>query len=176
MDLTAQINKTSQKAQQQKPAGDPLEILNNVRDQVFGPENSQQTNQENNVSLNNSPTDEEIEYKKQSAEQDGRHLEALEKELRDIRLQNTYNELNQKIQSGEDIPIEAFSELSYEQRDVLKAQLEAYKAKKISSMNQGTGLVEPASKKGRNFFGGMKRKQAAEKQQTRVEIPLSPSG
>lgn len=174
MNTTAQVKRAIKKSA--NTFGDePLEILKTARDQILGSENYPQQTQENNVSQNNGPTEDEKNYKKQIAEKDGRHLEALENELRDIRRQKTFNDLMQKIQGGESIPLEEFSELTHEQRDVLKAQMEAVKKQQAGSLNQNVGLNEPSAKKGRRFMGGMNQKKAAEKQQTRVENPVQSS-
>lgn len=173
MNTTAQVKQAIKKSTNTF-SDEPLEILKTARDQILGSENYPQQTQENNVSQNNGPTEDETNYKKQIAEQDGRHLEALENELRDIRRQKTFNDLMQKIQGGEDVSLEEFSELTHEQRDVLKAQIEAVKKQRIGLANQNSGLNEPAAKKGRRF-GGMGQKKAAEKQQTRVENPVQSS-
>lgn len=155
-------------------ADEPLEILKNARDQITGSGEYDDNYQENNTPKNDGPSEGEINYKKQIAEKDGRHLEALETELKDIRCQKIFDDLMRRIQSGEYVPLEEFSELSYEQKDVLKAQMEVIKQQKINAENTNDKvLVEPVAKRGRWLMG---QKQTAEKQQRRVENPLSPSG
>lgn len=155
---------------------EPLEILKSARDQVLRPENSPQQKQEVEPPQSSESTQKEEDYKKQRVEQDGKQLEVLESELKDIRRQKLFNDLMQRIQSGEDVPLEEFSELSYEQKDVLKAQVEVTKQQKVNIKNSNNkNLIEPTAKKGRRFMG-LNRKQAAEEQQTRVEKRLSPSG
>ena len=78
----------------------------------------------------------------------------------------------QRIQNGEDIPLEEFTELSYEQRDVLKAQIEAVRNSKLSSSIDQ--LETPGAKRGRKMGGG--QKGAAKREETRVEKPVPPSG
>ena len=174
MNTTAQVKQAIKKSSQQL-GDEPLEILKSARDQILGSENPEQQTQENDVSQNEGPSEEEENYKKHRAEQDGRHLEALENELKEIRRQKLFNDLMQKIQSGETVPLEEFSELSYEQKDVLKAQTEVFKKQQVELTNQNTSLIEPSAKKGRRFMGGMNQKKAAEKQQTRVENPVQSS-
>lgn len=173
MNTTAQVKRAIKKSTR-TITNEPLEILKTVRDQVITSENLFSVNQENDISQNDSGIKDEEQYKKQIAERDSRHLEALETELKDIRRQKLFNEITQKVQSGVDVPIEEFSELSHEQKEVLKAQVEVIKKQKSETLNQDTDLVEPASKKGRRF-GSFGQKQAAERQQTRVEKPVQSS-
>lgn len=106
--------------------------------------------------------------------QSSRTLQALERELEDIRRDRLIKELQRKIAEGEEVSLESYPELTPEQRQVLKAQMEAVKQRQEIS-GKGQGLVEPKSKRARGswMFGG---KSQAEKQQTRVEKPLPPSG
>ena len=166
-----QVKQAIKKTAQQM-AQEPLELLKTAARQVSGEEERSQQ-QEQPKSENEAPPEEQ-KYKQQVAEQDGRHLQALESELKDIRRQKLFNELMKRIQNGEDVPLEEFSELSYEQKDVLKAQIEAVKKQKLIQSSQSDDLPEPASKKGRKMGGG--QKGAAKKEETRVEKPVPPSG
>lgn len=143
----------------QQIVSEPLEMLKSVAKQVSVPENIPSTEQ---------PKLDQTAM----AQQDGRHLEALESELKDIRRQKIFKDLMRRIQAGEDIPLEEFTELSYEQRDVLKAQIEAIKTRNTQQVSNQ--LVEPISARGRKMGGG--QKQSAQKQTTRVEKPVPPSG
>lgn len=154
---------------------EPIEILKAAKKQVGIKESassseSSQGNYENN---GQGQTDENL--KEQIAESDKKNLEDLQSKMEEIRRQKVFESLLARIQAGEDVPLEEFQELSYEQRDVLKAQLEAYKKRGQTVPNQ-QALVEPATKRSRRFGGFGRRKNAAEKQQTRVEMPLPPSG
>jgi len=175
MNTTAQLKQQVKKTAQQM-AQEPLELLRSAAKQVTGSENipfgEQPKNQEQ--PKEDSVPEDEVNYKKKVAEQDGRKLQALESELKDIRRQRLFNELLKRIQNGEDIPLEEFSELSYEQKDVLKAQMEASKKQREMQSNQGTSLPEPQAKRGRKMGGG--QKGTAKKEQTRVEKPVPPSG
>jgi hypothetical protein len=169
MNTTAQVKQAIKKSAQQM-AQEPLELLKSAVRQVSGEEERPQQ-QETPRSDPEIPQDEQ-NYKKKVAEQDGRHLQALEAELKDIRRQKIFNELMRRIQSGEDVPLEEFSELSYEQKDVLKAQIEAVRTR--NSSHATDQLAMPSSKKGRKMGGG--QKGAAKKEETRVEKPVPPSG
>lgn len=152
-------------------ANEPLEILKSASRQITGetetPQQEQPKTESNEVPV------EEQKYKQQTAEQDGRRLEALNSEIKDITRQKLFSSLMQRIQNGETVPLEEFTELSYEQRDVLKAQQEAVRTRNSSLVTDQ--LIEPTSAKGRRMQGG-KQKQSAQKQTTRVEKPVPPSG
>ena len=171
MNTTAQVKQAIKKSAQQM-AQEPLELLKNASRQIAGEEERPQ--QQETPKPENEVPPEEQKYKQQVAEQDGRHLQALESELKDIRRQKLFNELMKRIQNGEDVPLEEFSELSFEQKDVLKAQMEAFKKQQAVQVNQSSGIPMPESKKGRKMGGG--QKGAAKKEETRVEKPVPPSG
>jgi hypothetical protein len=171
MNTTAQVKQAIKKSVQQVKQ-EPLELLRTATRQISG-EEERPEQQEPPKSENNEAPPEEIKYKKQVAEQDGRRLEALNSEIQDITRQKIFNDLMRRIQGGEDVPVEEFSELSFEQKDVLKAQVEAVKTQRLNSQNTST-FPEPGAKKGRKMGGG--QKGAAKKEQTRVEKPVPPSG
>lgn len=158
-------------------AQEPLEVLKTASSQVTGeemqksPENhsTPQTSEDQTKLLHHQ---QEIQDKMKST----RRMEALERELTDIHKQDTFKDLQARVSAGEEIPIEDYSELSMEQKQVLKAQMEAVKfQKQQAAYNQSQeGFKMPGSKKGRKM--GSSQKQEAEKQQTRVEKPVPPSG
>jgi len=172
MNTTAQIKQQLKKSATQI-AAEPMEMLKSVKIQT-GLENLPQSVSEQKQVQSNVSPNEEIN-KKQIAESDMRHLEALNNEILDIRRQKLFNDLLLKIQNGEDVPIQEFTELTFEQKDVLKAHLEAVK-KQSDRNNMETPLTEPVTKKSRRFGETGKRKNPAEQQQTRVEKPVPPSG
>lgn len=176
MNTTAQVKQAIKKSVQQVKQ-EPLELLRTAARQITGVENLPNSNPENQQPSQNSNQDkvpeDELKYKKQVAEQDGRRLEALTSEIKDITRQKIFNDLMKRIQNGEDVPVGEFSELSFEQKDVLKAQSEAAKNQRLNTQNTST-LPEPGAKKGRRMGGG--QKGAAKKEQTRVEKPVPPSG
>lgn len=180
MNTTAQVKQAIKKTQQQIQ-NEPLELLKAARQQVSGDELDWKENDTQGASSGpsapqneNQSTDGEQKLKVQVAEQDGRRLQALEAELRDIRRLKIYNELMRKVQNGEDIPVEEFQELSSEQREVLKAQMEAVKNMRAQQQSTQPGLIVPASKPGRQM--GSSQKKSAQQQTTRVEKPVPPSG
>jgi hypothetical protein len=106
----------------------------------------------------------------------GRRMEALEAELKDIRKQDLFKDLQNKIAQGLEVPLEDYPELSMEQKQVLKAQMEAVKFQKQQAAyaQSQEGFKSPVSKKGRRF--GETRKEEAQREQTHVEKPVPPSG
>jgi hypothetical protein len=105
----------------------------------------------------------------------GRRMEALTREIEDIRKQNIFKDLQRKISEGKEISLEEYPELSMEQKQVLMAQMEAVKNQKAMA-NKNTLAEVPTvhSKPSRRFGAG--QKSQAEKEQTRVEKPVPPSG
>lgn len=173
---SAQVKQAIKKSAQQIRQ-EPLELLKTAAKQITGSENLPFIDQppkemEKPKDEEGGAPQDEKEYKKKVAEQDGRHLQALESELKDIRRQKLFNSLMQRIQSGEDVSLEEFAELSFEQKDVLKAQIEAVRTRNSSLVTNQ--LPELSLKKGRKMGGG--QKGAAKKEQTRVEKPVPPSG
>lgn len=164
-DLAKQIAKQA--------AQEPLEVLKSAREQTFGGEEPKPLENPQGAQQTKSP-----EQAKGQEENDkiksGRRLEALNKELEDMHKQTVFKDLQEKIMRGEEVPLEEYSELTIEQKQVLKAQMEALRMQKMKEEGQTPVLQVPTSKKGRRF--GPTRKQEAEKQQTRVEKPVPSSG
>lgn len=154
-------------------AQEPVEILETAKNQLTGAESVQQPENES-VSQ---PGDRGLAESKQRQEADSlksaRRVEALNRELSDIQKQDIFKDLQNRISEGENIPLEDYSELSMEQKQVLKAQMEAVRAQNAVSVGEET-LVEPTPKHGRQF--GITRKQEVKRQQTHIEKPVPPSG
>lgn len=157
-------------------AQEPIEILKSAADQITNPEVSKP--QENGVKTpppdNQPKTDTNAQGLKDKAFTQ-RRMQALQNEINDIRKQDVVKDLQGRISGGETVPLEDYPELSMEQKQVLKAQMEAYKNQALKMKNQNYSEV-PAiqSKPSRRFGAGQKHE--AEKQQTRVEKPVPPSG
>ncbi len=161
-------------------AQEPLEILKNASSQVTGeevhssPETAQfqpQSSEDQQKLLNNQK---ELQDKMKT----GRRMEALERELEDIHKQDLFKDLQAKISDGMDVPLENYEELTMEQKQVLKAQMEAVKFQKQQAAYneaQGGGSLFGSAKKSRKMGGGGQKGQA-QKEQTRVEKPVPPSG
>ena len=155
-------------------AQEPLEILKDASSQVVGPEivhpQEKQNSQNSQSTLN--PQEKSLDQMKS-----GRRMEALNQELKDIHKQDVFKDLQRKITEGVEVPLEDYPELSMEQKQVLKAQMEAVKTQMTNAKYANDKSLEvPAisSKPSRRFGAGQKHE--AEKQQTRVEKPVPPSG
>ena len=156
-------------------AREPLEILKSAGGQVNGesfpsnenPPQRQETSDQKKLEGHQN----ELQDKMKST----RRMEALNRELSDIQKQDLFSDLQRKISEGTEVPLEDYPELSMEQRQVLKAQMEAKKIQDSRIKNQESGLVEPAVKKGRQLFN-FGKKTAVRREQTHVEKPVPPSG
>ncbi len=182
MGTAKQVGQSAKSLAQQiarQMAREPLEVLKTASSQVTGEEKRSsgefqpqpQTQEEQTKLIHHQ---QEIQDKMKSS----RLIEALERELGDIHKQDIFKDLQARITNGEIIPLEDYSELSMEQKQVLKAQMEAVafqKKQQEFAESQGGGSLFGSAKKGRKQGGGG-QKQEAEKQQTRVEKPVPPSG
>lgn len=145
---------------------EPLEILKTAREQI-SPTNEPQEDKSRPQQETESINEQKLESQK------ARHIEAYNSELEQIRRDNLFKELQSKIAAGEEIPLENFvKELSFEQRDVLKAQMEAVSMRKIANENKSQdSLPQIISKKARGMVGGMVKKR----NQQHVETQKMPS-
>jgi hypothetical protein len=155
-------------------AREPLEILRDAKEQTSGETlnpsvNQQEDQNEEQKRLINDQ--EKIGDKMKS----GRRMEALTREIEDIRKQSIFKDLQRRISEGEEISLEEYPELSLEQKQVLMAQMEAVKNQRsMANKNTLTEVPTIHSKPSRRFGAG--QKSQAEKEQTRVEKPVPPSG
>ncbi len=156
-----------------------LEILKTASAQISGSE--QADRQEVRPLDNKNQESKDKAFQDQQELQDkmksSRRMEAYQRELEDIRKQDVFKDLQERIAQGEEVPLNDYSELTVEQKQVLNAQMEAIRFQKkqaeyVESQNSG-GLFGSAKKSRRM---GSNQKQEAEKQQTRVEKPVPPSG
>lgn len=170
------MNKTAQdiaKSIAKQIAQEPAEILKDVGEQVVGEQPFPK------ISEKQPPGGTDTSKEEQEARDDAfarRRTLALQKEIEDIRKQATFSDLQNKISEGVDVYPEEYPGLSIEQKQVLKAQMEAVKIQKQQAAYQnGIGEVPTIhSKPSRRFGAGQKHE--AEKAQTRVEKPVPPSG
>jgi len=155
---------------------EPFEILKKAKEQVLdsGWEN-QYANEEKPYENDSSPGPSYAEKEKEEKikTKDTRMLSALNREIEDIRRDKLFKELQARISAGEETSLESYGELTLEQKQVLKAQMEAYKLRVQKEESKGS-LSQPTTKRSRRLFGF--GKQQAEKLQTKVERPMPPSG
>lgn len=172
LNQTGQSTKTLAQTIAKQIANEPLEVLKNAADQTLGLESVKPSNENKapNIENDNSAIQTELDKMKTA-----RRLEALEREMLDIKRQKLFVELQKRIANGEEIAIEDYFDLSMEQKQVLKAQMEAVKAQNTrQKILDDSPLVEPIAKRGRRFFN-FGKKQEVKKQQTHVEKIVSPS-
>lgn len=170
--MNASAKATAQKIAKQI-AQEPLEILKTAKEQVTGEEISETLEKPTSQQEEIKPDDENSKLKQEVQSQ--RLLSALDRELKDITREKLFKDLQQKIGNGEEVYLEDQDELSIEQKQVLKAQIEAMeKQKEYSQQVEAKPSLFGSSKPSRRFGAG--QKQTAEKQTTRVEKPVPPSG
>jgi len=102
-----------------------------------------------------------------------RLLQSYNTELEEIRRDNLFKDLQIKIANGEDVPLENYqNELSSEQREVLKAQIEAIEVRKNAEVSkQNESLPQIVSKRARGMMNTFKKRN-----QQHVEMRQPPSG
>lgn len=152
---------------------EPLEILKTAKEQTVGGVRPPET-QPQPLTISQDvpkPNTETPQVKMMNS----RRMEALNRELTEIRKNDLVKDIQRRISEGEDVPLEDYMELSMEQKQVLNAQMEAYRAQALRVHNQNISEVPSVSSKPSRRFGAG-QKQEAEKQQTRVEKPVPPSG
>jgi hypothetical protein len=160
-------------------ATEPLEVLKSAGSQVTGSEaRSSRPAKERDIpakdlinlesnALKKSKTKGASKSKQQLDSESRKLLETNRQELEMIRKQKVYEDISKRIAQGEDVPLENITELTIEQKQVLKAQKEAIK-KRAEMENQEKPLVVPQSKKSRGLMPGMKGK--LERMKTKREI------
>lgn len=155
---------------------EPIEILKDAGSQVTGLEKgqSQETGGKTNVEDRSQKINNREKELKDKSFAD-RRMQALQNEIDDIRRQGVFKDIQERISQGEEVSLEDYPELSMEQKQVLKAQAEAFKFRQQQAQYNAAVMEVPAvhSKPSRRFGAGQKHE--AEKQQTRVEKPIQPS-
>jgi hypothetical protein len=173
MNTIGKTNKTTQQIAKQvarQMAQEPIEILKEAGQQVSGesrPDKSSQSHSEEKKNEEDSDLKQKIEYQGQ------RQIQALQQEIKDMENQKIFNELLKKISEGEEVSLENYPQLTAEQKQVLKAQMEAVKMRREEAEKEKP-VAEPVTKKSRKLFGF--GSSQAEKQKTHVEKILPPSG
>jgi hypothetical protein len=158
-------------------AQEPLEILKDVKEQVVGQEFSGQPAGPRPENQNMQAKQIEQQNESMDKMKATRRMEALNRELEDIHKQEKFSELQKRISEGEQISLEEYPEFTLDQKQVLKAQMEAVRNQMQTQQEQSQDvLIEPASKKGRQLSSTGKKQQSMKNEQTRVEKPVPPSG
>ena len=157
---------------------EPIEVLKTAADQITAPETSPSANQPSQNSENQQKAA-ESQRKVQDNMKSSRRMGALEQELKDIHKQDLFKDLQNKIANGTEIPLADYPELSMEQKQVLRAQMEAvkYQKQQASYAESQPKALFGAAKPSRRFGEKQRTQKAeAERQQTHVEKPVPPSG
>ena len=162
------MNKVTAQKIAKQLAQEPLEILKTAREQVVG-------NRSEESRIREEPKAPDFQSKLQDKIKSSRKMEAFQRELADIRKGELFKDLQRRIAQGEEISLQDYPELSLEQKQVLKAQMEAVKNQRLAISHKPLELIEPAAKKGRRLFN-FGKKQEVKRQQTRVENVVPPSG
>ena len=147
---------------------EPWEILGEAGRQVVGVGPQPETKEQPQVA-------DQTRLQQQDKLASARIIEALDTEIKEIERQRVFNDLQRKIQEGQEVSLIDFTQLSYEQKDVLNAQIETIKAQK-NQMQVVNTTQEPVSKPSRRFAFKKGAKAQALKEQTKTERPLPPSG
>ncbi|MBI2103371.1 hypothetical protein HYT59_00035 [Candidatus Woesebacteria bacterium] len=155
-------------------AREPLEILKEAPKQALSSPDKRASDEEKSGESKELSDNREQE-KAKDKEKSKRHTLALEAELKDIRRQKVLEDLQRRIAGGEEINLESYPELTIEQKQVLKAQLAAVKARKEKEKNgEAQTLIEPTTKPKKNLLAGVKTR--VERLKHRGEIRMPPSG
>ena len=109
----------------------------------------------------------------QKSSTDLRRIEALNREIEDIQKEKLYQEILNKIESGEDIFVEGVAGLSENQKQMLVQRQQLVTQQKAMAVAPKVELAQ-TSKRGRRF--GANKKDVAKREETRVEKPTPTSG
>ena len=149
-------------------AQEPLEILKDVKEQVSSSEQPHESPQNSDEQKKQIETQNHLNDQLKSSHR----LEALQREIEDIRKQDIFKDLQRRISEGEEITLDEYPELSVDQKQVLIAQMEAVRKQKYATQNISE-VPSIHSKPSRRFGAG--QKQQAQKEQTHVEKPVQSS-
>lgn len=140
------------------------EVLRTAGEQIFSSSEKPQERQEGKKEdiAQNNPPQKNLSF-----------LNEYKGELEQIRRDNLFKELQREIAEGEEISLENYvKELGSEQREVLKAQMEAMKTRREAAANQKhESIPQIISKRARGMMGIIKKRS-----QQHVEMRQPPSG
>ena len=155
-----------------KMAREPLEILKNASETLTSPA---AVNVKNYQIGEKRPDILDQQKQEENMKKDLRIVQALENEMKDINRNKLIEEIQKKISLGEAVYFENYPELPPEQIDILKKQQwEVEEGRKQKANSKDGGVPGPAPKRSRRF--GFSKKQAAERESTKTEKPMPPSG
>lgn len=118
------------------------------------------------------------EDKEKQEKIDMSRLRELEAELRQVKIEKIVHELQEKIVNGEPVYLEEYPEIPIEQKQVLKAQIEAeaQRRKAQAEARASQAQIESSSRPSRRLFGFGGSKKYAEDLSKSRETRMPPSG
>lgn len=149
------------------------EFLKTAGQQVLAtPESSRE--QESNPTRIPQEREAVVDRQQQAPKKDLSFMNIYKNELEQIRQENLFKELQKRIAEGEEIPLEDFAtQLTSEQREVLKAQMEAVRVRKEAMKKEKSDTIpQIVSKRARGMIGGMVKKR----NEQHIETRQAPSG
>jgi len=155
-----------------------LELLQEGKKQVLNEENETSPQRTSESVVDKSMRNGLPEgYEKKVKVQEKQKLENLDRRIQEIRKQKLVEDLQKRISDGEDVSLISYPELDWEQRQVLQAQMQAVKERKLWVMQKGgDDLFEPGTKRRKGFFRSRGMKGRVEKLKRKSEIRMPPSG
>ncbi len=176
--ITSQIKSAPQDIAK-KVAEETSEVLDDAITQVLGTKdktnNSQNNGGDNFLGLDKKASFSEEEKNKQK-QADLSKLRELESEIGKIKVEKTVEELQEKIMTGEAVYLENYPDIPIEQKQVLKAQMEAVKERLAREQQAKQPRQEPSARPSRRLFSFGGSKKHAEDLQRSTETRMPPSG
>jgi len=135
------------------------EFLKSAREQI-APTREENKGGVNSENSNSEPKKDKEQDIAKIREHSG-FMQTYKHELEQIRKDNLFKKLQKDVTSGVEVPLaEYLNDLSSEQREVLKAQMEAVKVRKMQEeeAKKKESVPEVISKKGRQMFNMFKKR------------------
>ncbi len=175
--ITSQI-KTVPQDVVRRVADETLEVLGDAKSQVLvskdKPNNSQMDDGDFlGLKGDYSFSEEERNRQKQA---DLSRLRELESEIKKVEMEKTVRELQEKIMAGEVVYLENYPGIPIEQKQVLKAQMEAVRQRLEDRQQVSQPKPEPSTRPSRRFLGFGGSKKRVEDLQRSTETRMPPSG
>lgn len=178
-DTSSQLKKAAIKMAQDL-AQEPVEILKGVASQVLpvSEELSQNSKDSQSSFFGIKKNNFSQEEKEEQDRVDISRLRELESELKQIRIEKQVRELQEKIANGDVVYLEKYPEIPIEQKQVLKAQMEAVAKRRQEEAKAQSSYIqaEPSSRPSRRLFSFGGSKKYAEDLSKSRETRMPPSG
>lgn len=175
MPVPAQIKKAPQDIAK-KVLEETSEIWDEAVGQVLSGDRRQNFSADNNPLGLKTGTSFSEEEKNRQKQMDLSRLRELEAEIEKVRIDQKIKELQEKIMAGETVYLENYPEIPIEQKQVLKAQIEAVRQRMMAQASSQSVKPEPSTKQSRRLFSFGGSKKHAEDLQRSTETRMPPSG